>query len=79
MWLHQANINMNMYAAKKLLGREPEGLEAPTVLDEYGNTAGAGSVLAFHTYRDDLKSGDKGIICSFGAGYSIGSLLVEKL
>ncbi len=79
MWLHQANINMNMYAAKKLLGREPEGLEAPTVLDEYGNTAGAGSVLAFHTYRDDLKAGDKGIICSFGAGYSIGSLLVEKL
>jgi len=79
MWLHQANINMNMYAAKKLLGREPEEGEAPTVLDEYGNTAGAGSVVAFHKHRSDLKAGDKGIICSFGAGYSIGSLLVEKL
>ncbi|MCJ9429495.1 beta-ketoacyl-ACP synthase III [Kordiimonas marina] len=79
MWLHQANINMNMYAAKKLLGREPVEGEAPTVLDEYGNTAGAGSVVAFHKHRGDLKAGDKGIICSFGAGYSIGSLLVEKL
>jgi len=78
MWLHQANINMNMYAAKKLLGREPEGGEAPTVLDDYGNTAGAGSVVAFHEHRGDLKAGDKGIICSFGAGYSIGSLIVEK-
>jgi len=79
MWLHQANINMNMYAAKKLLGREPKALEAPTVLDEYGNTAGAGSIVAFHKYQDDFKAGEKGIICSFGAGYSIGSLLVEKL
>lgn len=79
MWLHQANINMNMYAAKKLLGREPSYEEAPTVLDDYGNTAGAGSVVAFHENRDDLKTGEKGIICSFGAGYSIGSLIVEKL
>lgn len=79
MWLHQANINMNMYAAKKLLGRDPTPEEAPTVLDEYGNTAGAGSIVAFHENRADLKTGDKGIICSFGAGYSIGSLLVEKL
>ncbi len=78
MWLHQANINMNMYAAKKLLGREPEAGEAPTVLEKYGNTAGAGSIVAFHHHRDDLKKGDKGLICSFGAGYSIGSLMVEK-
>lgn len=78
MWLHQANINMNMYAAKKLLGRLPEPHEAPVVLDEYANTAGAGSIVAFHLHRDDLKSGDKGLICSFGAGYSIGGLVVEK-
>ncbi len=79
MWLHQANINMNMYAAKKLLGRDPEPGEAPTVLENYGNTAGAGSIVAFHHHRDDLTKGDKGLICSFGAGYSIGSLMVEKL
>ena len=79
LWLHQANINMNMYAAIKLLGRDPEFNDAPTVLQDYGNTAGAGSVVAFHHHRSDMKPGDTGLICSFGAGYSIGSLLVEKL
>ncbi len=79
MWLHQANINMNMYAAKKLLGREPTEDEAPIVLDQYGNTAGAGSIVAFHNHRSDMQEGDKGLICSFGAGYSIGSLMLEKL
>lgn len=79
MWLHQANINMNMYAAKKLLGREPEPNEAPTVLERYGNIAGAGSLVAFHEHRDGLNAGDRGLLCSFGAGYSIGGILVTKL
>lgn len=79
MWLHQANINMNNFAVKKLLGREPEGDEAPIVLDEFANTASSGSVIAFHRFKDDFEPGDKGIICSFGAGYSIGSLMVEKI
>lgn len=79
MWLHQANINMNLFAVKKLIGRLPEGDEAPVILDEFANVASSGSVIAFHKYQDDFKTGDKGIICSFGAGYSIGSLIVEKL
>ncbi len=79
MWLHQANINMNMFVAKKLLGREAEPDEAPMVLDEYANTASAGSIIAFHKYKDGFESGEKGIICSFGAGYSIGSIIVEKV
>ena len=79
MWLHQANINMNNFAAKKLLGRLPTLEEAPVVLDEFANTASSGSVIAFHKYKDDFKSGDKGLICSFGAGYSIGSLMVERV
>ncbi|NRA23189.1 MAG: beta-ketoacyl-ACP synthase III [Oleispira sp.] len=79
MWLHQANINMNNFAAKKLLGRLPTLEEAPVVLDEFANTASSGSVIAFHKYKDDFSAGDKGLICSFGAGYSIGSLLVEKV
>lgn len=78
MWLHQANINMNLFAAKKLLGREPEFLDAPLILDEYANTASAGSVVAFHKYSDDFTSGDKGILCSFGAGYSVGCISLEK-
>ncbi|WP_221800647.1 beta-ketoacyl-ACP synthase III [Oceanobacter mangrovi] len=79
MWLHQANINMNLFAVKKLLGRLPEGNEAPIVLDQYANTASSGSLIAFHLYHDDFQNGEKGLICSFGAGYSIGSLLVEKV
>lgn len=79
MWLHQANINMNMYAAKKLLGREPTREEAPVVLERFGNIAGAGSLVAFHEHRDGLSAGDRGLLCSFGAGYSIGGILVTKL
>lgn len=79
MWLHQANINMNLFAAKKLLGREPEFLDAPLILDEFANTASAGSVVAFHKYSDDFTTGDKGILCSFGAGYSVGCISLEKI
>ncbi|MEX1198339.1 MAG: beta-ketoacyl-ACP synthase III [Pseudohongiellaceae bacterium] len=77
-WLHQANLNMNQLIAKKLLGRVPGAEEAPTVLDRYANTASAGSIIAFHLHHSDLQSGDHGVICSFGAGYSIGSLVVRK-
>lgn len=77
-WLHQANLSMNSFAGKKLLGHIPSQLEAPIVLDEFANTASAGSLIAFYRNQDDFTSGDKGLICSFGAGYSIGSLLIEK-
>ncbi|PID39548.1 MAG: beta-ketoacyl-ACP synthase III, partial [Proteobacteria bacterium] len=73
-WLHQANINMNMHISRKLLGRKATMEEAPIVLDRYANTASAGSLIAFSLYHEDLQSGDHGVICSFGAGYSIGSL-----
>ncbi len=78
MWLHQANSNMNRLIAEKVLGHEASQDEAPTVLDEYGNTAGAGSIIAFHNHSADLKAGDKGLICSFGAGYSAGSIFIQK-
>jgi beta-ketodecanoyl-[acyl-carrier-protein] synthase len=78
MWLHQANSNMNRLIAERILGHEATQDEAPTVLDTYGNTAGAGSIIAFHNHSADLKAGDKGLICSFGAGYSAGSIFVQK-
>jgi beta-ketodecanoyl-[acyl-carrier-protein] synthase len=77
-WLHQANINMNILITKKLLGREATAEEAPIVLDTYANTASAGSLIAFNLNHKDLKAGDHGVICSFGAGYSIGSLVLRK-
>ncbi|HCU64754.1 MAG TPA: beta-ketoacyl-ACP synthase III [Rheinheimera sp.] len=78
LWLHQANINMNIFAARKILGREPEPGEAPLVLDTYANTASAGSVIAFHQNKLGLQVGDKAVLCSFGAGYSVGCLMLEK-
>tara|TARA_B100001121_G_scaffold205087_1_gene179475 strand:+ start:10725 stop:11846 length:1122 start_codon:yes stop_codon:yes gene_type:complete len=78
MWLHQANLNMNQLIARKVLGRDATEDEAPVILDEYANTSSAGSIIAFHKYKDDLASGDLGVICSFGAGYSIGSVVVRR-
>ncbi len=77
-WLHQANINMNQLIARRLLGRDPDAQEAPIVLDEFANTASAGSIIAFCLHHEDLAPGDSGVICSFGAGYSIGSLVIRK-
>lgn len=79
MWLHQANLGMNQLIAKKVLGRDADTQEAPVILDEYANTSSAGSIIAFHKYRNDLNNGDIGVICSFGAGYSAGSVVVKKL
>ena len=77
-WLHQANINMNQMIIQRLLGREATQEEAPIILDRYANTASAGSIIAFNLHNHDLKCGDLGVISSFGAGYSIGSLVVRK-
>lgn len=78
-WLHQANINMNSLIAKRLLGHEATAQDAPIVLDQYANTASAGAIIAFSNHHDDLPAGAYGMICSFGAGYSIGSLLLRRL
>ncbi len=88
-WLHQANGTMNKFILKMILGKESvsEGAKeaeqiadlAPIILDEFANTSSAGSIIAFHKYSQDLDVGDLGIICAFGAGYSIGSVLVKRV
>ncbi|MBC7699206.1 beta-ketoacyl-ACP synthase III, partial [Aquabacterium sp.] len=78
-WLHQANQSMNQFVIRKLIGGEATEDIAPLILDEYANTASAGSVIAFHDHHADLVTGDVGVICSFGAGYSVGSVVVRKL
>lgn len=78
LWLHQANSNMNELISRKVMGREVSREEAPLILDAYANTSSAGSIIAFHKHRDGMNSGDHGVICSFGAGYSIGSVIVRK-
>ena len=70
---------MNQLIAKRVLGRAPTEDDAPTILNEYANTSSAGSVIAFHKHQGDFKSGDLGVLCSFGAGYSIGSIVLRKI
>lgn len=78
MWLHQANLSMNTLIAKKVMGKDVDLSLAPVVLDEYANTSSAGSIIAFHKHSADFTAGDTGVICSFGAGYSAGMVVVRK-
>ncbi|EAQ99285.1 beta-ketoacyl-ACP synthase III [Congregibacter litoralis] len=78
LWLHQANLNMNVLIAKRVLGRDATTDEAPVILDEYANTSSAGSVIAFHKHHDDFDVGELGVLSSFGAGYSIGSVVLQR-
>jgi len=78
LWLHQANKSMNDFIGKKVMGRAPTPEEQPNILQDYANTSSAGSIVAFSKYSNDLATGDQGLICSFGAGYSVGSVLLER-
>ena len=77
-WLHQANLAMNQFIGRKLLGREATADDAPVILDEFANTASAGSIIAFHRHHEDVNTRELGVICSFGAGYSIGSVVLRR-
>ena len=78
LWLHQANKTMNDFIGRKVLGREPAPGEQPNILQDYANTSSAGSIIAFAKHSDGFESGDLGLVCSFGAGYSVGSVLLER-
>jgi beta-ketodecanoyl-[acyl-carrier-protein] synthase len=78
LWLHQANLSMNELIARRVMGRDATRAEAPIILDEYANTSSAGSIIAFHKHRADLKVGDIGVISGFGAGYSAGSVILRR-
>jgi beta-ketodecanoyl-[acyl-carrier-protein] synthase len=63
---------------RKVLDRMPTPEENVIILDEFANTSSAGSIIAFHKANDDFVPGEKGLICSFGAGYSAGTVFVER-
>lgn len=79
MWLHQANANMIDLILRTVLGKDADKSIAPMVLAEYANTSSASPMIVFHKHQENMQSGDLGVICSFGAGYSIGSVLVKKV
>lgn len=78
MWLHQANANMIDLILRMVVGKDADKALAPLVIDEFANTSSASPMIAFHRHHD-LASGEIGVICSFGAGYSVGSVLVKKV
>ena len=78
-WLHQANARMNALILKLAFGHEVGHDRAPMVLERLGNTAAAGAIIALKENHEDMKPGDYGLICAFGAGYSIGGALVRMM
>jgi beta-ketodecanoyl-[acyl-carrier-protein] synthase len=78
LWLHQANLHINRSVSQRVFGRNLRCKESPVILDEYANTSSAGAIIAFHKYNDDLNKGDIGVICAFGAGYSLGCAVLRK-
>lgn len=78
-WLHQANASMNELILKLVVGKEAAqpGL-VPIILDEFANTSSAGVIIALHRTAHEVNDGEYGVICSFGAGYSVGCILVQK-
>jgi beta-ketodecanoyl-[acyl-carrier-protein] synthase len=79
LWLHQANKSMNDLIGKKVLGRTPKEHEQPNILQDYANTSSAGSIIAFSKFSDNMNKNDIGVLCSFGAGYSAGSIILKKI
>ncbi|MGO1160208.1 beta-ketoacyl-ACP synthase III [Acinetobacter lwoffii] len=78
-WLHQANASMNELILKLVVGKEnaKPGL-VPIILNEFANTSSAGVIIALHRSAHEVEDGEYGVLCSFGAGYSVGSILVQK-
>ena len=78
-WLHQANASMNELILKLVVGKENAQPElVPIILDEFANTSSAGVIIALHRTAEQVNDGEYGVLCSFGAGYSVGSILVQK-
>ena len=77
-WLHQANANMNELILKLVVGKDADLARAPIILDEFANTSSAGVIIAMHRTGEQVNDGEYAVISSFGAGYSVGSIIVKK-
>lgn len=78
-FLHQSNIHMNMAIAKNVYGRDANDFEIPHVLDKYGNIGAAGAIITFNKYNKDLLCENYCMLCAYGAGYSVGSIVLKKI
>ena len=72
---HKRMVDM---IAKRILGRDRTEENAPAILTEYGNTSSSSVVMNFQMHSDDMKAGETGVMCAFGAGYGVGAAAVRK-
>ncbi|MAL09746.1 MAG: beta-ketoacyl-ACP synthase III [Maricaulis sp.] len=77
-WLHQANIRIVQMVAKRVLEREPDADAAPIILNKYGNTSSSSVLMTFDMHSADMKAGERGLLCAFGAGYGCGAAVIQK-
>jgi len=78
LWLYQSNKSMNGFIGRKVLGRTPTAEEQSNILQDYADTSSAGSIIVLSHFSGGLKPGDFGLICSLGAGYSVGCVIVQR-
>ena len=73
---HQANLRINEYVANQL-GIPPE--KCISNIERYGNTTAATIPLALNdAVRDGrLKKGDRVLLASVGAGFTVGAMLIR--
>ncbi|WP_417496493.1 3-oxoacyl-[acyl-carrier-protein] synthase III C-terminal domain-containing protein, partial [Maricaulis sp.] len=64
--------------AKRILGRDRTPENAPSILEEYGNTSSSSVVMNFEKNSDDMEPGETGIMCAYGAGYGVGAAAIRK-
>ncbi|MEO1238699.1 MAG: beta-ketoacyl-ACP synthase III, partial [Pseudomonadota bacterium] len=78
-WLHQANKTMNDYIGKKVLGRDPAPHEQPAPNEH--NMPMSPAARSSENFANAMTepADDIGILCSFGAGYSVGSAVLQKV
>lgn len=74
---HQANLRI-IESVRDRLGLSPDRVAIN--IDRYGNTTAATipSALAEYLDAEKLKSGDKVLLASFGAGFTWGAILLES-
>ncbi len=70
---------MNAMILKLAFGADVDHDRAPMVLERLGNTAAAGAIIALKENHADMAPGDHGLLCAFGAGYSIGGALLRMM
>ncbi len=71
--LHQANLRI----IKGAVARFGHPKKFPHNIENYGNTSSASVPLLLHETKDRFRSGDKLILCAFGAGLASAACLLE--